>query len=320
MKVFINPSFPISIKEQIKTQIVFMIEAGELIPGDQLLSAEQLAIQLKINRNTVALVYKELEKKGVLKIVKGSGTFVAHTSHTSGINHLTAIFDQAYELAIQSDFSPNQIIRAFLSGLLKKSIAHPPSTRAILVDCNYDVLNDLNRRLKQNCRVESHFVLIQDILNMPEKFIKRANEYDHIVCGMSHMAELKQAAPGVADKTLAFMLRFDLSMLHEIMSLPDALHIGYCCVNKQAAKAFSHPLDSSRQTNTPPVIASVHDHHAVKLMMKTCDIVYASHYAYNHLSENFPANEKIRKVKLEIDQESLNFITTKFNKKQEDNG
>src|SRR5881628_1308192 len=52
------------------------IATGRLRPGDQLPTVRQLAVELKVNANTVAKVYGELERAGVLETRRGVGTFV----------------------------------------------------------------------------------------------------------------------------------------------------------------------------------------------------------------------------------------------------
>jgi GntR family transcriptional regulator len=55
------------------------IAAGRLKPGDQLPTVRQLAVELKINANTVARVYADLERGGVIGTRRGVGSFVAAT-------------------------------------------------------------------------------------------------------------------------------------------------------------------------------------------------------------------------------------------------
>src|SRR6266581_4687727 len=52
------------------------IAAGRLEPGDQLPTVRQLAVDLRVNANTVARVYAELERDGVLETRRGVGSFV----------------------------------------------------------------------------------------------------------------------------------------------------------------------------------------------------------------------------------------------------
>ena len=55
------------------------IAAGRLQAGDQLPTVRQLAVELKVNANTVARVYSDLERAGVLETRRGVGSFVAAT-------------------------------------------------------------------------------------------------------------------------------------------------------------------------------------------------------------------------------------------------
>jgi GntR family transcriptional regulator len=52
------------------------IAAGRLRPGDQLPTVRQLAVDLRVNANTVARVYSDLERAGVLETRRGVGSFV----------------------------------------------------------------------------------------------------------------------------------------------------------------------------------------------------------------------------------------------------
>jgi GntR family transcriptional regulator len=55
------------------------IAAGRLRPGDQLPTVRQLAVELSVNANTVARVYSELERAGVLETRRGVGSFIRAT-------------------------------------------------------------------------------------------------------------------------------------------------------------------------------------------------------------------------------------------------
>jgi len=56
------------------------IAAGRLQPGDQLPTVRQLAVDLQVNANTVARVYAELERAGVIETRRGVGSFVCGTA------------------------------------------------------------------------------------------------------------------------------------------------------------------------------------------------------------------------------------------------
>jgi GntR family transcriptional regulator len=62
---------------QIKEQMRLAVATGAVRPGEQLPTVRELAGQLRINPNTIARVYRELQAEGLLVSRQGSGTFVA---------------------------------------------------------------------------------------------------------------------------------------------------------------------------------------------------------------------------------------------------
>ena len=56
------------------------IASGRLKVGDQLPTVRQLAVDLRVNANTVARVYADLERAGVLETRRGVGSFVRATA------------------------------------------------------------------------------------------------------------------------------------------------------------------------------------------------------------------------------------------------
>ncbi len=61
---------------QIIDQIKFGIASGNLKTGEQLPTVRALAVKLKVNLNTIAKAYKELEILRILDTQQGSGTFI----------------------------------------------------------------------------------------------------------------------------------------------------------------------------------------------------------------------------------------------------
>jgi GntR family transcriptional regulator len=61
---------------QIVDQIRYAIASRQLLPGEQLPTVRDLAVQLEINPNTARKAYSELEILGVLDTQQGTGTFV----------------------------------------------------------------------------------------------------------------------------------------------------------------------------------------------------------------------------------------------------
>jgi GntR family transcriptional regulator len=62
---------------QIVQQVRYLVAAGRLVPGEELPPIRVLAEQLRINPNTVARAYRELETAGVVTKRRTAGTYVS---------------------------------------------------------------------------------------------------------------------------------------------------------------------------------------------------------------------------------------------------
>jgi GntR family transcriptional regulator len=73
----VDPKAGLPVYRQITEQIQRAVAAGHLQPGDQLPSVRELAAQLLVNPNTVAKVYRDLERDGLLATRRGAGTYIS---------------------------------------------------------------------------------------------------------------------------------------------------------------------------------------------------------------------------------------------------
>ena len=75
--ISIDPRDRTPIYAQLERGLRAAIATGRLRPGDQLPTVRQLAVDLRVNANTVARVYVELERAGVIETRRGVGSFIS---------------------------------------------------------------------------------------------------------------------------------------------------------------------------------------------------------------------------------------------------
>ena len=69
---------------QLADQVRYAAASGRLRPGEPLPALRPLAEELRINRNTIAKAYAELESQGIIETVPGKGFFLKQkNSHFS---------------------------------------------------------------------------------------------------------------------------------------------------------------------------------------------------------------------------------------------
>jgi GntR family transcriptional regulator len=73
----IDPKSSTPIYAQIVEQVKFQAASGRLRHGDQIPTVRELAMELRVNPNTIAKAYRDLEREGILEGRPGQGSFIA---------------------------------------------------------------------------------------------------------------------------------------------------------------------------------------------------------------------------------------------------
>ena len=101
--------------KQIILQIELAVADGRLTIGDQLPTVRGLAVSLRVNPNTVAKAYNELEIRGIVASRQGTGTFISDKQVTlSEVERERILSELVKSLVIKSasyGFSLDEIIK-----------------------------------------------------------------------------------------------------------------------------------------------------------------------------------------------------------------
>ena len=129
----VEASSPVPIYAQIVGQVRSAVAAGELVEGDSLPSVRQLAGELRVNPNTVAQAYRELEREGITYVQRGQGTFVAgmepERRDAEREELARGLIDRMLEDAFRLGLSPAEV-RETLDRSLARMAGHTPETLA----------------------------------------------------------------------------------------------------------------------------------------------------------------------------------------------
>lgn len=77
MYIKTDPESGVPLYLQIVKQVKRLVAHGALRPGDRLPAVRELALQLRINPNTVARAYRELQHAEIISPKWGEGSFIA---------------------------------------------------------------------------------------------------------------------------------------------------------------------------------------------------------------------------------------------------
>src|SRR5262249_40497808 len=118
--VAIDPRDSTPIYSQLDRGLRAAIAAGRLSPGDQLPTVRQLAVDLRVNANTVARVYADLERAGILETRRGVGSFIRATAAEARppdehLRRLRAFVTRVLADAAAAGFTPDDLVKHITS-------------------------------------------------------------------------------------------------------------------------------------------------------------------------------------------------------------
>jgi len=77
LRFTLDPKSGVPYYRQIILQVEMAVASGRFVTGDQLPTVRSLAVDLKLNPNTVARAYSEMEIRGIVNTQQGTGTFIS---------------------------------------------------------------------------------------------------------------------------------------------------------------------------------------------------------------------------------------------------
>jgi GntR family transcriptional regulator len=114
MEFRIDPSSRLALYRQIAGQLREAIARGRLSFDERLPSVRDLSRTLVVNPNTVARVYTELEREGLLYTQPGRGVFVARPkaelTQKARRQRLDELLDQFLTAAVHLGFSAEEVL------------------------------------------------------------------------------------------------------------------------------------------------------------------------------------------------------------------
>jgi GntR family transcriptional regulator len=109
----IDPSSRLPICRQLSQQIREAVARGRLQPEERLPSVRELSRSLVVNPNTIARVYTDLEREGILNTRRGLGVFVAQPgselSRKVRQQRLQEALDQFLTEAVHLGFTSDEV-------------------------------------------------------------------------------------------------------------------------------------------------------------------------------------------------------------------
>ena len=109
----LNPNSGIPVYLQLIDQLKHAMETEAIRAGDQLPSVRKMAEDLVINPNTVARVYHELEREGIIEVKHGAGAYVRDSvvSRTKLMRKAQSVVESAVDRLESLELTEDEVRR-----------------------------------------------------------------------------------------------------------------------------------------------------------------------------------------------------------------
>lgn len=305
-----------SVNTQIKEQLKWLIGIGQILPGDMLPSANQLADQLGINRNTVNLVYNQLRDEGFVSMQKGRGTQVMDNKKIEELQIYREPMHQLITKTIaetaEKGIPLEQFFTAGMAYILLHHTNEPDRLRIVFVECKEHDHHFYRNEIERITNAEVKSVFLEDLLSV-ESVKAEALEYSNvIITTLNHSDEVKKLFSRDEKKVIVIGATIDMSLLLEVSKLQPGSEVSFVCLGKAGGQWMAQSLQDAGITQIQAHSMGIGNREQLMETIGQSDKVYASAAVYQELKALAP--EKVAFYPMVLEKSSENLLK-EFSKK-----
>lgn len=243
MDIKLDRNNRLPVHAQLKAQLTYLIQSGQLKAGTQLPTVRQLAGYLRVNRNTVAKVFAEMQREGHISCEPGRGSFVSPKSIQSKskverMQKLLTVVDGAIDRAARLGFSPEELSLTLYartqSAPVQARFSRPVA--ALFTECSPGQLELWTSEIRRNLSIPVDSMLIDEFKSSVQETPGSLKRYDVVITTFYHIREVQTLLAETGIETVALMVDTSIETLMRLTSLPDGTTVGVACADRTGAE------------------------------------------------------------------------------------
>jgi GntR family transcriptional regulator len=240
MDLRVNSDSHVPVHVQLEGQIKHLILTGNFEVGSRLPSIRAMAGFLRVNRNTVARVFSNLEREGFVESRRGSGVYVVEPPVEAEDSKRQELLERVMDLAAARDVPVEDLAYA----LLARAGAKPQEKTPILfVECTRAELDQFSDELEEQLPVEVEKVLLEDLAD-------RISGVEDLpwrlaVTTFFHIHEVQELVEPRGIEAVALLAEATLESLQRLMELPSGTPVGVMGWGRTCMENFSLSIEGA---------------------------------------------------------------------------
>jgi len=240
MDLRINSKSHVPVHVQLEGQIKHLILTGGFEVGSRLPSIRAMAGFLRVNRNTVARVFTDLEREGYVESRRGSGVYVIEPPVEAEDLKRQEVLERVMGLAAAQDVPVEDLAYA----LLARAGARPQEKVPIaFIECTRAELIQFSEEIEEQLPVEVERVLIEDLAD-------RVSGMDDppwrlAVTTFFHIHEVQELVEPYGIEAVALLAEATLESLQRLMELPSGTRVGVVGWGRTCMQNLSRSIEGA---------------------------------------------------------------------------
>lgn len=309
MEFQLNKGTEFPIYQQLKEQIRYFLLNGDLKPGTKLPPPKDLAGYLRINKNTVIVAYKELEKEGVIVTKHGQGTYVSESLPTDpGAERRQALIELAREAlgkARALGFGAEDLFTVVFSQTVL-GIGPDRAARVLFVECNTPDVDFYVGELVRELQTTVEGCLLGDLADRMDD--KAAADVDLVVTTFFHVEDVKAICEPLDKKVVAIMVAPEMSTLMQVAQMAPGTRVGFVCGTQGSTELMRSSLGAAGIRHIDYECVSYTDRPAVAEMLARVDIVGGCRSIVDEVRQLVPAGVKVMEFGNVLENGSVDMV------------
>jgi GntR family transcriptional regulator len=306
MDLTVNRHSQLPIHVQLKVQLTHLVQAGQLAPGTQLPTVRQLAGFLRINRNTAARVFADLEREGYLSCEKGRGTFVAQPGAKRGVvpprmNTLARLVDDTLVQAQRLGFDGQEFAAALYTRAHAAPALEPRKLRVLFTECNRPQLRQFSQEIEQTLPLQVDTLLLKDVERKYRQSPGFLQRYSLVITTFWHIHEVQKLLRRANTEVVALMADASLESLMRLTALPEGTKVGVACYEWTGSENLRLSIENAGLKHIQLVIGCGAEPESLKRMLQGAQVVVCTSLVAKKIRNLAP-----RGTEIIVDDRTLN--------------
>src|ERR687894_1234086 len=239
MDLQINLKSHVPVHLQLEQQIKHLIMTGSFEVGSRLPSIRAMAGFLRINRNTVARVFTDLEREGFVESRRGSGMYVLGPP-VDAVEMQDDLLDRVMDLAAAQGLPVEDLAYALLA---RAGAAPREKTKILFVECTREELEQFSDELEGQLPVDVERVLLEDL---PGRLAEDGEPpWALAVTTFFHVHEVQELMEPLGVETVALLAEANLESLRRLTELPAGTTVGVMGWGRTCMENLSRSIEGA---------------------------------------------------------------------------